>query len=169
MFDALWADLTAAEAVYHQLFKDSDHDSHKADADDLPYTLDWLVMDELDLLRIMLRSPQVKTELRSQLQQAPASGGQNVAWLQKLTELLVSYAQITYEQEGFWDEINLFLQDETYEQSTYTPRTACADMAIALSEWLKQVPLAALLSYCQEHTLFRIENTELVGRWSMFR
>ena len=160
MFDALWADLTASEAVYHQLFKDSDHDSHKADADDLPYTLDWLVMDELDLLRIMLRSPQVKTELKGQLQQAPANGAQNVAWLQKLTKLLVSYAQITYEQEGFWEEVNLFLQDETYEQCTYTPRTACADMANALSEWLKQVPLDALLSYCQECGLFLAEKSE---------
>ena len=123
------------------------------DADNLPYTLDFLVLEELDMMTILLRAPPVRNELENQLKQAP-NGPSSADWLQAVMKLVVSYAQITTEEEGLWDiDVNLYLSEETAVTANYTPRAACGDLVIrGLGEWLKQVPVDALLMFTK--TLF---------------
>lgn len=116
----------------------------------MPYTLDFLVLEEIDFLAIMLKAPPVKAELDSHLKQTP-NGPQHTPWLQEMLKLVVSSAQFTTEEEGLWDiDVNLFLSEETSVTANYTPRTACGDLVVrGFGEWLKQMPLEALLVYTQ--------------------
>ena len=101
-------------------------------------------------MAIMLKAPPVKSELEKELKQA-ANGPHSAHWVQEVLKLVVSYAQITTEEEGLWDiDVNLFLSEETSVTANYTPRTACGDLVVrGLVEWLKQVPIDALLVFCQ--------------------
>ncbi len=150
LFQTTWEDLSRLQHAYHQLFINDERQGRLEDADSLPYTLDFLVLEELDFMAIMLKAPPVKSELENQLKQAP-SGPQSAGWLQEVLKLVVSCAQITTEEEGLWNiDVNLYLSEETSVTANYTPRTACADLVVrGLSEWLKQVPLDALLVYCR--------------------
>ena len=101
-------------------------------------------------MAIMLKAPPVKLELEQQLQQAP-NGPQSASWMQEVMKLVASCAQITTEEEGLWDiDVNLYLSEETSVTANYTPRTASGDLVVrGLGEWLKQLPLDALLLYCE--------------------
>jgi importin-9 len=150
LFQTTWEDLSRVQVAYHQLFINDERQGRLEDADGLPYTLDFLVLEELDFMAIMLKAPPVKLELENQLKQAP-NGPQSASWLQEVMKLVVSCAQITTEEEGLWDiDVNLYLSEETSVTANYTPRTACGDLVVrGLGEWLKQLPLDALLLYCQ--------------------
>jgi importin-9 len=120
------------------------------------------VLEELDLISLMLKAPPVRSELENQLTQAP-SGPASASWLQEALGFAISYAQITVEEEGLWDiDVNLFLSEETSVTANYTPRTACGELAVrGLGEWLKRVPLDALLLLCQN--LFSLPETTYVS------
>ena len=121
------------------------------DVDGLPYTLDFLVLEELDFIAIMLKAPPVRNELSNQLKQTP-NGPQYTNWLQELIKVVSTYAQISTEEEGLWEiDVNLFLSEETAVTANYTPRAACGDLVVrVLGEWLKQVPIEAILVHCKE-------------------
>lgn len=97
------------------------------------------------------------------------NGPHSASWLQELLKLVVAYAQITVEEEGLWDiDVNLFLSEETSVTANYTPRTASGDLIVlGLCEWLKQVPIDALLVYCQ--SMFDDSNTTSVHLFSIFQ
>ncbi len=68
-------------------------------------------------------------------------------------KVLVSFSQITQEEEGLWDiDVSLYLAEETSVSSNYTSRTACGDLLIKLGEWLNQRALEGLFAYTK--TLF---------------
>ena len=52
---------------YKDLYMDNDEQGQLKDADGLPYTLDFLVLEELDFLQSCLRAPLVRKELEAQL------------------------------------------------------------------------------------------------------
>lgn len=116
------------------------------DSDSLPYTLDFLVLEELDFMTAFLRAPPVRSELEGQLKQV-SDGPQTANWLQEVLKLAILFAQISTEEEGLWNvDVNLFLSEETSVTANYTPRTASADLVIkGLGEWLKLLPVEALL------------------------
>lgn len=117
------------------------------DVDGLPYTLDFLVLEELDLLQALLKAPPVKAELQQQLQNA-GQAATTSTWLPEILKLASSYAQITSEEEGLWDiDVNLFLSEETSVTANYTPRTCSGDLVIKLGEWLKNTSVEGLLAY----------------------
>ncbi|KAG9718295.1 importin beta-5 subunit, partial [Aureobasidium melanogenum] len=65
--------------------------------------------------------------------------------------LAVTYAHITTEEEGLWDiDLNIFLAEESNVTANYTPRTACADLAIKLGEWQSAGAIEGLLHYTRE-------------------
>jgi hypothetical protein len=120
------------------------------DADGLPYTLDFLVLEELDFMQSCLRAPPVRKELEGQLQlaQADTKGSQADTWVTEVMKLAVAYAQITTEEEGLWDiDVNIFLSEETSVTANYTPRTACGDLVIKLAEWLSKLTTEGLFAY----------------------
>lgn len=134
------------------MFIDNDRGGKSTDGDGLPYTLDFLVLEELDFLQVTLKAPTVRHELEAQLKAAP-QGRHTVAWLQELLKLLVAYAQIPKEEEALWEwDPNLYLCEATALTANYTPRAASAELAIrGLSEWLRLVPVDATLFFWQ-HT-----------------
>ena len=125
--------------------------------DGLPYTLDFLVLEEIDLLQALLKAPPVKAELQQQLQNA----GQGATWLLQIIQLASTYAQMTAEEEGLWDiDVSLFLSEETSVTANYTPRTCSGDLVVKLGEWLKTTAIENLLTYM--NTAFADTSSTLV-------
>lgn len=149
LFSATWAELSTLQASYLEMYIDDDRQGRLEDADGLPYTLDFLAVEELDFLQACLRAPPVRKELEQQLrsQPDPSSG-----WLAEMIKIAVAYAQITTEEEGLWEiDVNVFLSEEASVTANYTPRTACGDLIVKLGEWLSTATIEVLLAYT--HTL----------------
>ncbi|KAG4416084.1 hypothetical protein IFR04_010787 [Cadophora malorum] len=155
LFSATWAELSLLQENYQDMYVDNDEQGRLEDADGLPYTLDFLVLEELDFLQSCLRAPPVQKELEAQLQQQGGVSG--TSWVMDVMKLAVGYAQIPKEEEDLWDiDVNLFLAEETSVTANYTARTACGDLLIKLGEWLHQGALEGLLAYTQ--VLFAAES-----------
>ncbi|KAI9741458.1 MAG: hypothetical protein M1818_004264 [Claussenomyces sp. TS43310] len=146
LFSATWDELSLLQDSYQNLYINHDEQGRLEDSDGLPYTLDFLVLEELDFLQSCLRAPPVQKELEAQIQ--AHNTVQNTPWVLDVMKLAVQYAQIPNEEEGLWDiDVNLFLAEETSVTANYTARTACGDLLIKLGEWLHQGALEGLLAY----------------------
>lgn len=151
-FSVVWDELTNALPVYQSFYIDDERQGRLEDVDGLPYSLDFLILEELDLIQTLLKAPPVKAELQQQLQNASPSAS-SAGWLVEIMKLASSYAQITLEEEGLWDvDVNLFLSEETSVTANYTPRTCSGDLVIKAGEWLKEKAAEGMLSYM--NTLF---------------
>ncbi|TVY23470.1 Importin subunit beta-5 [Lachnellula hyalina] len=149
LFSASWEELLLLKDHYKKMYVDNDEQGRLEDADLLPYTLDFLVLEELDLLQMCLRAPPVQKELEATIQQN--AGVSSTPWVMDVMKLAVDYAQIAMEDENLWDiDVNLFLAEETSVTANYTARTACGDLLIKLGEWLHQGALEGLLAYSQQ-------------------
>lgn len=146
LFTATWEELSSLKEAFKDLYIDHDDQGRLEDADGLPYTLDFLVLEELDFLQSCLRAPPVREELESALQSH--GGVSSTPWVVDVMKLAVAYSQIPSEEEGLWDiDVNLFLAEETSVTANYTARTACGDLLIKLGEWLHQGAIEGLLTY----------------------
>lgn len=147
------------------MFINDERQGRLEDADGLPYTLDFLVLEELDFMQALIRAPPVRAELEGQLKAHQEGGGSHGAnWLTEVMKLVVAYAQITTEEEGLWEiDVNVFLSEETSVTANYTPRTACGDLVIKLGEWLKLTAVEGLLGYTK--TLFNPPASRCVCPW----
>lgn len=107
------------------------------DADRLPYTLDYLVIEELDYIRTLLNTSIIKRELDIQLApESMANGTNNTTWIQQILATAVGYSQILTEDEELWEvDINVFLSEETSETANYSARSACAGLATKLCSY----------------------------------
>lgn len=144
LFSATWQELLTLQSQYQAMYIEDDLQGRLEDADGLPYTLDFLVLEELDFMQACLRAPPVRKELEQQLQ--AANGG--LSWITDVMKIAVAYAQITTEEEGLWDiDCNVFLSEETNVTANYTPRSACGDLVIKLGEWLNSTAVEGLLAH----------------------
>ncbi|GAB1733129.1 hypothetical protein NU195Hw_g5654t1 [Hortaea werneckii] len=144
LFAATWQELSILQAQYFAMYIDDDRQGRLEDADGLPYTLDFLVLEELDFMQACLRAPPVRKELEQQLQNAASM---EQSWIAEVMKLAVAYAHITTEEEGLWDiDVNVFLSEEANITANYTPRTACGDLVIKLGEWLNAATVEGLLA-----------------------
>ena len=118
------------------------------DSDRLPYTLDFLVIEELDYMQTLLNTSAIKRELDAQLQPASgADGAQNSTWITQLSALAVGYSYILTEEAELWEvDVNIFLSEETSETAAYSARNACAGIVGKLCSYNWPV-LESLLSY----------------------
>ncbi|KAF2667312.1 ARM repeat-containing protein [Microthyrium microscopicum] len=147
LFTATWEELSSLQNAYQNMFIQDSRPNRLEDDDGLPYTLDWLVLEELDFMKACLKAAPVKKELEGQLQNSTGVGG---TWVTEVMKLIVAYAQITTEEEGLWNfDVNIFLSEESGVTANYTSRTACGDLATNLSDWLKHTAIDGLLSYVQ--------------------
>lgn len=144
LFQATWEELSALQSAYTLMYIQEERQSRLEDTDGLPYTLDFLVLEELDFMQACLRATPVRAQLEQELQnQTPEN-----SWVTEVMKLAVAYAQITTEEEGLWDiDVNIFLSEETSVTANYTPRTACGDLVIKLGEWLTDPTINGLLTY----------------------
>ncbi|KAG9700059.1 importin beta-5 subunit, partial [Aureobasidium melanogenum] len=147
LFAATWQELNNLRQSYHESFILHDRQGRLEDADGLPFTLDFLVLEELDFMQACLRAAPVRKQLQDQLQ----SQSMPDTWITEVMKLTVTYAHITTEEEGLWDiDLNIFLAEESNVTANYTPRTACADLANKLGEWQSAAAIEGLLHYTRE-------------------
>ncbi|RDA84912.1 hypothetical protein CP532_0438 [Ophiocordyceps camponoti-leonardi (nom. inval.)] len=143
LFSAVWDELSNMQEPHNQLYIHANAQGRLEDSDNLPYTLDFLVLEEIDFLNQCFRAPRVKAELDSQLQ-AHASA-QDVPWMAQIMTMLVNYAQVTREEEELWDiDCSLYLAEETSVTANYTQRTAAGDLLIKMGEWFDQKAIDGL-------------------------
>ncbi len=154
-FQETWQELALLKDSYAQLYLDHDSQSRLEDADGLPYTLDFLVLEELDFLNTCIRAPPVQKQLGSELA-ASGVAAHDTPWMVQLMTLLIDYSRITRDQEDLWDiDVSLYLAEETSVTANYTARTACGDLLIKLGEWLGQRALEGL--YARSRALFEAQ------------
>lgn len=146
LFSTVWESLQTHVGPYVSLYVTDNRQGRLEDADRLPYTLDFLIIEELDYIQTLLGSVTVKRELDAQLAPEKLSDGAlQETWLGQIMAILVGYSQITQEDEGLWNfDVNVFLSEETSETANYSPRNACTCLVQKLSKW---PVLESLLAY----------------------
>ncbi|KAI0013023.1 ARM repeat-containing protein [Xylariaceae sp. FL0662B] len=144
-FQAIWEELSLLEPSHDQMYIENEAQGRLEDSDGLPYTLDFLILEELDFLNGCMKATPVRKELEAQL---AAHSAHETPWVLDLMKLTTSYARITREEEELWDiDVSLYLAEEQSISANYTPRTACGDLLIKLGEWLNQKALEGLFAY----------------------
>ena len=138
LFSAIWESLQAHLPPYLTMYTgDQQRQSRMDDADRLPYTLDYLVIEELDYIQTLLNTSIIKHELDMQLTPGSmANGSSSNTWIQQILATAVGYSQILTEDEELWEvDINVFLSEETSETANYSARNACAGLATKLCSY----------------------------------
>ncbi|KAF5129943.1 Importin subunit beta-5 [Metarhizium brunneum] len=145
-FSAVWEELNLLQTPHEELYIKTNAQGRLEDSDNLPYTLDFLILEELDFLNQCFRSPPVKAELDGHLQ-AHASA-QDVPWMVEIMRMLVSYSRVTQEEEELWDiDCSLYLAEETSVTANYTARTAAGDLLIKMGEWFNEKAVDGLFGF----------------------
>ncbi|KAI1462143.1 ARM repeat-containing protein [Annulohypoxylon moriforme] len=145
-FQVIWEELRLLAPSHERMYILNDSQGRLEDSDGIPYTLDFLVLEELDFLNGCMRAPPVRKELEAQL--AAHSSAGETPWVLDLMMITSSYARITREEEDLWDIDNsLYLAEEASVSANYTARTACGDIIIKLGEWLNQQVLEGLYGF----------------------
>ncbi|KAL7911612.1 armadillo-type protein [Trichoderma velutinum] len=145
-FTAVWEELSIMQGAYEQLYIIDEVQSRLEDSDNLPYTLDLLILEELDFLNQCFRAPPVQAELDSHLQ--AHTSGHEVPWMMDLMKMLVGYSRVTREEQELWDfDCSLYLAEETSVTANYTARTAAGDLLIKLGEWFNEKTVDGLFGY----------------------
>lgn len=133
--------------TYQNTYIDNDAEGRLEDQDGLAYTIDFLVLEDLDFMHGCIRAPPVQKELEGRLQ----AGGGPSNWIKDLMILTISYAQITVEEQGMWDiDVNVFLAEETGVTASYNARAASSDLVVKVGEWQQQKLVEGLLACVQE-------------------
>ncbi|KAI9158233.1 Importin subunit beta-5 [Paramyrothecium foliicola] len=150
-FSAVWEELSLLQGAHEALYILNDAQGRLEDADNLPYTLDFLILEELDFLNQCFRAPPVQAELDGQLN--AHGSAHEVPWMIEIMKMLVSYSRVTREEEELWDiDCSLYLAEETSVTANYTARTAAGDLLIKMGEWFNQKTVDGLYGYTK--TLF---------------
>ncbi|TDZ31386.1 Importin subunit beta-5 [Colletotrichum spinosum] len=152
LFTAVWEELSLLQKPHEDLYI-SFHEgqSRLEDADNLPYTLDFLILEELDFLNQCFRAPPVQAELEAQL--SAHGSAQETPWMVEVMKMVVGYSRISREEEELWDiDCSLYLAEETSVTANYTARTASGDLLIKLGEWYSEKAVDGLFGYTK--TLF---------------
>ena len=145
-FRETWEELVLLKDAYATLYLEQDSQSRLEDADKLPYTLDFLILEELDFLNQCIRAPPVQKQLSEELA-ASGVAAHDTPWMVQLMGLLIDYARITREEEDLWGiDMSLYLAEETSLTANYAARTACGDLLIKLGEWLGQRAIEGLFA-----------------------
>lgn len=156
-FSAVWEELSLLRAPHEELYIKNDVQGRLEDADNIPYTLDFLILEELDFLNQCFRAPPVQAELDGQLK-AHASAHE-VPWMIEIMRMLVSYSRVIREEEELWDiDCSLYLAEETSVTANYTARTAAGDLLIKMGEWFDQKAIDGLFGYTKD--LFTSEDAD---------
>ncbi|KAJ6263790.1 hypothetical protein Dda_2362 [Drechslerella dactyloides] len=150
LFHATWSELSAAKDKYVTDFVEGDEEGRLSNVDGLPYTLDLLMLEEVDFLQTCLRSKSVKEEFLRAVNNSTQP-------LEQMVYACVLLAQITGEDEGLWElDYNVFVAEETAMTANFTTRTAASDLVMRLWDWLKTPVLVALFGFAaQSHASWK--------------
>ena len=149
MFTACWTALKTHGQPYFASFVDGRKQSNLFTTNGLAYTLDGLVIAELDLMQTLLESPDVKCQL-DEMARAAVEGNDNSLpkWVMEMVSVLVTFSAITRETQEMWDiEFNTFLSEETFAETNTTPRSACASFIWNVCAWIPSETLKCMVEY----------------------
>lgn len=145
-FTAVWEELISLLPSYETLYIEGDAQGRLEDVDNLPYTLDFLVLEELDFLNQCFRAAPVQAELDGQLK--AHANAHEVPWMVDIMKLLVGYSRVIREEAELWDvDCSLYLAEETSVTANYTARTAAGDLLIKMGEWFNEKTIDGLFGY----------------------
>jgi importin-9 len=146
-FNAVWNSIQAHGAPYYASYVDGERQGGLINQYQLQYTIDFLVIEEIDYLQALLEAPQVKTQLDSMLAQDTAQNGNLVTtWISSVLGTLVTFSSITKEAEEMWSfDFNVFLSEETFAETNNSPRSVCAGFVWKLCGWFPKQTLESLL------------------------
>lgn len=116
---------------------------------DLAYSLDMLVIEELDFLLTLLDAPAVKAKMDEMTKDDAEGNGTTITkWISELMGVLVTFSIITTEQQELWNiDFNVFLSEETLADANNSPRNVCAAFVYRICSWLPVQTLDSLLGY----------------------
>jgi hypothetical protein len=138
LFVTIWESLQAHLGPYQQMYTgEEQRQCRMEDADRLPYTLDFLVIEELDYLNTLLNTSTIKRELDAQLQpKDTATGAHETLWITQISGLTVGYSHILTEDAELWEvDVNIYLSEETSETANYSARNACGGIVAKLCSY----------------------------------
>src|ERR1700743_766092 len=92
-FQATGADVRTSKEIYVKDFVEGDADGRLSNVDGLPFTLDLLMLEEIDFLQTCLRSKTVKEEFLKALHSSQEP-------LEQMIYACIALAQITGEDEA---------------------------------------------------------------------
>lgn len=148
-FKACWDSIQAHGVPYYVSYIDGERQGGLINQYQLQYTLDFLVIEEIDYLQTLLEANQVKQQLDAMIAADTASSGGSVAeWLSSVLGTLVTFSNVTKEAEEMWSiDFNVFLSEETFAETNNSPRSACAGFVWKICNWLPAQTLESLLGY----------------------
>ena len=148
-FNAIWNSIRAHDAPYYASYVDGERQGGLINQHQIPYTFDFLVIEEIDYLQALLEAPQVRRQLDEMLASDTASNGSSVSsWIASVLGTLVTFSSITKEAEEMWEvDFNVFLSEETFAELNNSPRSVCAGFVWKICTWFPQQTLESLLGY----------------------
>jgi hypothetical protein len=148
-FNACWDAMQAHATPYYASYVDGERQGGLINQYQLPYTLDFLVIEEIDYLQILLEAPSVRQQLDAMLAADNSSNGTSVNnWITQVLSALVTYSSITNEAEEMWDiDYNVFLSEETFAETNNSPRSVCAGFVWKICGWFPKQTLESLIGY----------------------
>lgn len=148
-FHSCWESIQSHSAPYYTSYVDGDRQGGLISQYNLHYTFDFLVIEEIDYLQSLLEAPQVKLQLDELLASDTQNNGNAVTeWISKVLGTLVSFSSITNEAEQMWEfDFNVFLSEETFAETTNSPRSVCAGFVWKLCNWFPLQTLRSLVGY----------------------
>ena len=146
-FNACWDALQAHSVPYYAAYVEGDRAGQCVNQYQLPYTVDFLVLEEIDYLQTLLDSAQVKEQLNGMIAADQAnSGDAMMGWLRSILATLITFSSITTEVGEMWNfDFNTFLSEETFGETSNSPRSVCAGFIWKISAWFPHHTLAGLI------------------------
>ena len=138
LFSAIWESLQTHLAPYHILYTGEDQkEGQLEDSDRLPYSLDLLVMEELDYTQTLLNTTTIRQAFDAQLAGPDVvNGAPHANWLAQILALSVGYAHISAEDANMWEfDVNTFIAEEAAETAQYSARSASAGVVTKLCSY----------------------------------
>ena len=138
LFTSIWEALQAHVGPYQQMYTgDEQRQCRMEDADRLPYTLDFLIIEELDYMQTLLNTSAIKREVDAQLKpENPSVEAQGTLWIIQIAAVAVGYSHILTEDAELWEvDVNIYLSEETSETANYSARNACAGLVTKLCSY----------------------------------
>ena len=146
-FNVVWDSIQAHGPPYYASYVDGGRQGGLINVYQLQYTLDLLVIEEIDYLESLLGAPKVKSKLDAMLTTDQSSEGNSInQWLSTVLRTLVIFSSITKEAEEMWSfDFNVFLSEETYAEANNSLRSVCAGFIEKLCNWFPNPTLGSLL------------------------
>jgi hypothetical protein len=151
-FEASWSAIQSHGEQYYSSYVEGDREGGLVNQYQLPYSFDFLVIEEIDYLQNLLEAPLVQEHLTSMKEADRANNGNSVSsWLATVLRTLVTFSSVSKESEEMWElDYNVFLSEETFAETNNTTRSVCAGFVWKVCGWFPQETLETLVSYVKE-------------------